>query len=78
MIYQIGRQANVNSKQAHAAVIGPMPPAAKQGAVCQMTGDKIEQMEETCFYHENKAIYANAAALAMQGFADMIPDLSMK
>jgi hypothetical protein len=78
MIYQMGRQAMVNSKPAHAAVLGPMPPADKQGAVCETAGDLIEQMEETCFYHENEAIYANTAALVMQGFADTFPDVSMK
>jgi hypothetical protein len=46
--------------------------------VCETAGDLIEQMEETCFYHENEAIYANTAALVMQGFADTFPDVSMK
>ena len=70
MIYDKGRKAMVDTKAAHRAGIGSSPAPVQQMMFCETMGDLVEQMEETCFYHANEAIYANTAALLMQGLVD--------
>jgi hypothetical protein len=70
VIYHKGRKAMVDTKAAHTAGIASRPAAAQQMMFCETMGDLVEQMEETCFYHANEAIYANTTALLVQGLVD--------
>jgi hypothetical protein len=70
VIYAKGRKAMVDTKAAHTAFIASRPAAVQEMMFCEAVGDLVEQMEETCFYHANEAIYANTAALLVQGLVD--------